>query len=137
MEAYEVALACKPRGVHYHLTNLSNAGQSAIGFGDFGLADSIAIALIKAFPDKLNGYDIQSRQLSVAGKYAEAIVVYDTILARFDDGGMFNGSDYYYQRGVAYHALGNDASACADWEEALARGQEEAKVKLDSLCAGK
>lgn len=137
MDAYDVALTCNPTADYHQLDNLSNAGQSAIGFGDYVLADSIAKALIKAFPNELHGYDLHVTQLSVAGKYAEAILAYDTVLAHFENVGMFNGADYYYQRGEANFALGNLASACADWQEALGWGMEEAQAKLDSLCAGK
>jgi tetratricopeptide (TPR) repeat protein len=122
--AYDEAIKEKPEA-DYHFRK----GNALAAAGQMVAAISAYDATIAVMPDFADAYNNKGNALASLQRFTEAIPVFEQAIKLKPDAGNFRCN-----RGLARHGLGDNAGACADWQQAAMGGYGAAQGLLQEFC---
>lgn len=122
--AFDRANQIKP-DPEYHFRK----GNSQASLGDMNAAITSYNAALALSADYSEAINNKGNAYASMGKFQEALAAFDKAIAMKPDAANFRCN-----RGMAKNAAGDQAGACADWQQAAQVGYAQAQVLLQQFC---
>ena len=109
-------------------TSILKTGNLENTKGNYDKAIENANSVIEINPKSINAYFTRGNGYYGKKDYEKALADYTTILKLSPA-----NAAAHYNRGLTYQALGNKEKAKEDYQQAAEKGDEKAKIQLDTL----